>query len=128
MKKYSFLFLLCFIGGWLTAEALDYLERAGWFTAEPAFIEALAWSPDEDISSIRQELMRRFPPGTKSIAFYAFLREEGFKSRFGTLDGRSSASYFHSRSLWCPERWVISWVNDTEGALSEIDISYEPHC
>lgn len=127
MLKRFFGFLLVFLLGALSGAAFLYFSQQQYHAGKPDFVADLSRSSYLIDAAMKERIEARIPLGSKQEILINFLKEQGFKPRWGESETAGAAFYRWDDPL-CPQTWSVFWSTDPQGMIAAIDTHYVDVC
>lgn len=127
MLKRFLRFLLVFTFGALSGAAFLYFSQQEYDAGRPDFVADLPRASDLIAGTMKERIQSEIPVGSKQEMLVDFLRQQGFKPRWG---GRKTAggAFYRWNDPFCPQTWTVFWSTDPEGKITNIETHYVDVC
>lgn len=127
MLKRLFGFLLVFLFGVLSGAASLYFSQQQYHVGRPDFVADLSRSSYVIEATMKERIQSRIPLGSKQEMLIDFLKEQGFKPRWGGSQ-TAGAAYYRWDDPLCPQTWSVFWSTDSRGVITDIKTHYVDVC
>lgn len=127
MLKSFFGFLFVFLLGAISGVAFLYFSQQHYYAGQPDFVADLPRASDLTDRTMNERIRSQIPLGSNQDMLIDFLREQGFKPRWGEGETAGAAFYRWDDPL-CPQTWTVFWSTDPKGMIASIETHYVDVC